>query len=441
MVTRTGAFQLGTIGTLMLACALSALVATVPVAHAHGWIQTPLARQVSQAKVLNWKFSRAGGNGSKHPWSPLGGVPGICGDPFDGIYDHPSSNFAGMPMPPKDTYTQGGGMTIQIDISANHGGFWEFSVCDHTAISQECFDRNKLKSMQHNSEQVWMLHRMLNSPTEQRPDSYFVEMKLPPWLVCDHCVLQWTWWTAHNCLAQECDGPECGPYADRFNRIAYPHATWKMPMCPAGRHPSAGQAPQMFRNCADFRITPYRRRKMLLTDADVFDDASQDGFVEEDEEGDGEVSLKDEETIATTASVLDGKLEESDSKGSMSGAGSAINCDDYVVQQVLEEINGMRKEVEAQPLECSNRSTGVAENFSEIMCWLGEKLDDSVDNCNMSGFSDRCSQIVVAVGGEQGPLDSINEASIDMLMDPSLAVGGVGHKSCDGVTYYTIILG
>lgn len=37
-------------------------------------------------------------------------------------------------------------MRTQIDVSANHGGYWEISICDSKEISQECFDRNKLLS-------------------------------------------------------------------------------------------------------------------------------------------------------------------------------------------------------------------------------------------------------------------------------------------------------
>ena len=37
-------------------------------------------------------------------------------------------------------------MSVQIDVAANHGGFWECSVCDSKDINQDCFDRNKLKT-------------------------------------------------------------------------------------------------------------------------------------------------------------------------------------------------------------------------------------------------------------------------------------------------------
>lgn len=46
---------------------------------------------------LRWSVSDGGGNGARGMKPPYGGVPGLCGDPFE-AYDHqPISNFVGMP--------------------------------------------------------------------------------------------------------------------------------------------------------------------------------------------------------------------------------------------------------------------------------------------------------------------------------------------------------
>ena len=63
----------------------------------------------------------------------------------------------------------------------------------------------------------------------------------------DHDV-QWSWWTAHNCV-YPCDEAVCGFYAQRRNKVVRPDATWDMKFCET-RYPSPGQKPQMFRNCA-----------------------------------------------------------------------------------------------------------------------------------------------------------------------------------------------
>ena len=92
---------------------------------------------------LKLKVAVSGGSGAREV-KDYGGVPGLCGDPFLGHL--PNSNFKGLPCEPQETYQQGGIMRTRVDIAANHGGYWELSICDRKDISQECFDRNKLTS-------------------------------------------------------------------------------------------------------------------------------------------------------------------------------------------------------------------------------------------------------------------------------------------------------
>lgn len=76
--------------------------------------------------------------------NPYGGIANLCGDPFESDKACIPGRFEKMPCDPQETYQQGGIMRTQVDIAANHGGFWEISICDSTEISQECFDKNKL---------------------------------------------------------------------------------------------------------------------------------------------------------------------------------------------------------------------------------------------------------------------------------------------------------
>lgn len=75
-----------------------------------------------------------------------GGVPGLCGDPFQGKPDSAASNYAGKPCEPTKVYKAGDIFTTEVHVIANHGGWWEMSICDSKDISQECFDRNILKT-------------------------------------------------------------------------------------------------------------------------------------------------------------------------------------------------------------------------------------------------------------------------------------------------------
>lgn len=45
---------------------------------------------------LKWQVSISGGNGARQLDPPYGGVPGLCGDPFEGSASNPASNFEGM---------------------------------------------------------------------------------------------------------------------------------------------------------------------------------------------------------------------------------------------------------------------------------------------------------------------------------------------------------
>lgn len=74
-----------------------------------------------------------------------GGVPGLCGDPFQGKEDEAPSNYAGKPCDPQGVYQQGGVFKTEVAVIANHGGWWEMSICDSKDINQDCFDRNRLK--------------------------------------------------------------------------------------------------------------------------------------------------------------------------------------------------------------------------------------------------------------------------------------------------------
>lgn len=91
-----------------------------------------------------WAIERDGGHGARGMNPPYGGVPGVCGDPFPGVLSKFLPNFENSPCEPQETYQEGGIISMRVDVSADHGGFWEVSVCDSKEISQECFDRNKL---------------------------------------------------------------------------------------------------------------------------------------------------------------------------------------------------------------------------------------------------------------------------------------------------------
>lgn len=430
--------MMGVINAVGLAAAAAVYLATS--VDAHGWVQVPLARQLCNGDEVKWATTVSAGSGARDMRPPYGGVPGLCGDPFGSYLDNPPSNFKAMPCEIQETYQEGGIIKAQVDISANHGGFFELSVCDSMEITQECFDRNKLRTVEKDSEQWHIMTRTIDDPSPQRPESYFMDWKLPEGLSCEHCVVQWSWWTAHNCL-YPCEKEVCGFYADLRNYVVRPDAEWDMKYCET-KYPVKGQQPQMFRNCADIKIEPKAGGFALTTPPPngTMPDMNQ---TQQDNNTQGDEIFQEESECRTMSRrfLLDiGELEEEDSVDDVSGAGDAMNCGDYMVDQVLIEINNMRKEVHAQPLECSNRAVGVSENFSEIMSEQGRELHGSSDNCRLAKFTGRCAQMV-AVGTPESPALSLGGIDHAMLVAPEYAVAGVGYFAFEGITYWTILLG
>lgn len=69
---------------------------------------------------------------------------GVCGDPFEGgtgpgYWANKPFNEYNIALP---TYTAGSRITINIELTANHGGKFGFAICDRTSsLDQACFDR------------------------------------------------------------------------------------------------------------------------------------------------------------------------------------------------------------------------------------------------------------------------------------------------------------
>lgn len=431
--------------------AVCALLA--PAVEAHGWLQKPLARQLCNGDKVKWSMSQSGGHGACGMTPPYGGVPGLCGDPF-GSKDCIPGRFEkkAMACEPQETYQRGGIMRTHVDISANHGGFWELSICDSTEISQKCFDKHKLKTVEHGVEQWHVMDRKIDNPSSDNPDSYVMEWQLPPDLVCDHCVVQWTWWTAHNCL-YPCEKKVCGFYADRQNKVVYPNETWKIKECQT-RWPAKGQQPQMYKNCADIRIEGNGSGATTRVRTESTPEAPEDLAKPEAVARTEPTSPSSSNLMARwmTSRFGDGARrmlmnvgvlkQDDDPMTDIGGAGNAMACSDHKVTQVLLELNKLREEADAPALECNNRAVGTAENFAEIMCDQAELIYQSADNCHLSGsaFAERCLQ-VVADGDSDTPLTSISVSDLEALQDPAYTVGAAGHYSCNGRTYWTILLG
>ena len=132
-------------------------------------------------------------------WNRNGGRCGICGDPFTGPRDNEAGGrFATGTIAKR--YTEGQTITVSVDVTVNHGGYFEFRMCPNNNPSrpatESCLNQHLLR--QPNGETKWHLPAGTHV--------FSVQLVLPQGLTCTQCVLQWKWNTASN---WGCDGSTC----------------------------------------------------------------------------------------------------------------------------------------------------------------------------------------------------------------------------------------
>ena len=154
-------------------------------------------------------------------WSQNQGKCGVCGDAYH--IQNPQYVFPGVYA--RDgfitkTYTEGQQIEVTVDITANHKGFFRFSV---GKLEKRPITQQQLKHvlLQPDGSNIWPLH-------PSRIGKLKIKLLLPKGLTCDHCVMQW-WWTVGNSWG--CDGNgKCGL--------------------------GLGNVQETFVNCADIKIKP-----------------------------------------------------------------------------------------------------------------------------------------------------------------------------------------
>ena len=133
----------------------------------------------------------------QNQWISYGGLCGTCGDPFQ---QRPRENEAGGKYASgliTRLYKSGEVIPIKIDLTANHGGYFEFRLCPvdnrHVRATNECFDQYPLAIVNQLQPGIkyWIQDRGMQGHMT-------LEVKLPPLLSCKHCVLQWRWWTGKH---------------------------------------------------------------------------------------------------------------------------------------------------------------------------------------------------------------------------------------------------
>ena len=123
----------------------------------------------------------------QHQYGEMEGKCGICGDPWDADprqHESPGGAFANGLI--TRVYRPGQIIPIEIDVTANHFGFFTFRLCANNKTYedpiQNCFDRLILPVIPDNKD-----HYILPN---QETGTFFLSLRLPIDLWCKQCILQ-----------------------------------------------------------------------------------------------------------------------------------------------------------------------------------------------------------------------------------------------------------
>lgn len=172
---------------LLLACLTAG-------AAGHGRLLDPPGR--STAWRLGFPTEKYGDDaglncgGFWNQWGVHKGKCGICGDAFELPTPRPhelgGKYGSGLVVA---NYHPGASIPVTVDLTRSHLGYWELRLCDDPQNNdQECFDQHVLE--------------LEDGGTKYYPiegsKKYELTYRLPPGLVCDHCVLQWKYTAGNN---------------------------------------------------------------------------------------------------------------------------------------------------------------------------------------------------------------------------------------------------
>ena len=114
------------------------------------------------------------------------GKCGVCGDPWNG----PRPNEAGGKYARgiiTDYYHKGQEIDVNIRLTTNHWGWFEFRICPNNNVSKpathECLNKYLLQLADGSGSRYHL--------KTQRNGDFPIKLKLPEDLTCSQCVLQW----------------------------------------------------------------------------------------------------------------------------------------------------------------------------------------------------------------------------------------------------------
>jgi len=189
--------------TLCVALSMALVVSFAPRGcDAHGRLIQPASRgsafRLGFDNPADWN-DNAGVCGGHSNQKNHDGKCGMCGDPVQGPLLHEAGGKFANGIITK-TYTKGQKIDVTLDLTANHGGWFEFQICGPmkdklTKITDACLKNLNILGVE---------GKDLPAPTtrytmpEKRKGKWNFSVQLPSDLVCDHCVFRWFWYPSKD---------------------------------------------------------------------------------------------------------------------------------------------------------------------------------------------------------------------------------------------------
>lgn len=155
-------------------------------------------------------------------WEQNQGKCGVCGDPYHARKEHEAGGDYAKGIIGR-RYTAGQEINVEVELTANHYGNFEFKLCPNNNMyveaTQACFDGYPLMISGTRDSRYYIPNEVKKKGTIR------YKLRLPAYVTCTQCVLQWTYSTGN--MWGRCDN---------------------------GTEAVGCGNPETFRNCADITI-------------------------------------------------------------------------------------------------------------------------------------------------------------------------------------------
>ncbi|XP_037869384.1 uncharacterized protein LOC101735378 isoform X2 [Bombyx mori] len=197
-------------------------------AEGHGRLMDPPARnsmwRFGFPNPVNYNDNELFCGGYAVQWEQNEGKCGVCGDAahLTEPRPHEAGGMYGKGIVTRH-YSVGQEIEVEVELTANHLGTFVMKLCPNNnpkqEATQECFDRYPLYVSETRED------RFLIPLDTAKKEVFRYRVRLPPYVTCTQCVLQWTYYTGNM---------------------------WGI--CPNGTEAVGCGRSETFRNCADVSV-------------------------------------------------------------------------------------------------------------------------------------------------------------------------------------------